>query len=280
MRVALVAPLVSPIVQPFVGGAQALLADLAQGLVRQGHTVTLFASNHSSVPGVPIEHIAVPESVRPARFSEPLQHQSADTGFFVQAHLFLELFLDLRRRQQEFDLIHAHAFDWPAFVCSTIVRDLPVLHTLHLPAVSSEINEALRVLHQQGHPLTLITDANACAKTNAAYSPIDAVIYNGLDMDAIPFSASVGNDAPLLFAGRIAPEKGLEAAIEIAEQAGRHLVIAGGIYDQSYYTERIQPKLERAQGRVTYLGILERLALWKVMGRSLGLLCPIQWDEP
>ena len=32
MRVALVAPLVSAIAQPYLGGAQALLADLAQGL--------------------------------------------------------------------------------------------------------------------------------------------------------------------------------------------------------------------------------------------------------
>ena len=31
---------------------------------------------------------------------------------------------------------------------------------------------------------------------------------------------------------------------------------------------------------MTYLGQLERLALWKVMGQSLGLLFPIEWDEP
>lgn len=37
MRVALVAPLVTAIAQPYLGGAQALLADLAQGLKRRGH---------------------------------------------------------------------------------------------------------------------------------------------------------------------------------------------------------------------------------------------------
>jgi glycosyltransferase involved in cell wall biosynthesis len=31
---------------------------------------------------------------------------------------------------------------------------------------------------------------------------------------------------------------------------------------------------------VTYLGQLERLALWKIMGQSLGLLFPSEWDEP
>ena len=43
MRVALVAPLVSAIAQPYLGGAQALLADLAQGLLRRRHSVILFA---------------------------------------------------------------------------------------------------------------------------------------------------------------------------------------------------------------------------------------------
>src|SRR5947209_1521122 len=189
MRVALVAPLVSAIAQPYLGGAQALLADLAHGLLRRGHAVTLFARDDSFVPGISIEPVTVPDSVRPASFSEPVEERAADEGFFMQANLFLELFLQLQRRSAEFDLIHVHAFDWPAFACSTLIQDIPVMHTLHLPAVSPEINTALRVLHQQGHPVTLTTVSYACARTYTDYTPIDAVIYNGLDLEAIPFSS-------------------------------------------------------------------------------------------
>jgi UDP-glucose:tetrahydrobiopterin glucosyltransferase len=280
MRVALVAPLVSAIAQPYLGGAQALLADLAQGLIQRGHSVTLFARDDSFVPGISIEPVNVPDSVTPANFSQPLQERSADAGFFSQANLFLELFLKLQRRSDEFDVVHVHAFDWPAYACSTLIRDIPVMHTLHLPAIAPEINAALRVLDQQGHPLTLTTVSYACARTYASYTPIDHVIYNGLDLDAIPFKPKTPVDASLLFAGRIAPEKGVEAAIEIAERAGYRLLIAGGIYDRRYYEQRVLPKLRRAGERVTYLGQLERLALWKVMGQSLGLLFPIEWDEP
>jgi UDP-glucose:tetrahydrobiopterin glucosyltransferase len=278
MRVALVAPLVSAIAQPYLGGAQALLADLAQGLLHRGHSVTLFARNESFVPGIDIEAVNVSGDIRPASFSG--EEQPADTSFFTQANLFLDLFLQLQRRSAEFDLIHVHAFDWPAYACSSLIHDIPVLHTLHLPAVSPEINTALRVLHQQGHPLTLITVSHACAGTYLEYTPIDAVIYNGLDLEAIPFSPQPSKEAPLLFAGRIAPEKGVEAAIEIAAMAGYRLLIAGGIYDREYFTERIWPKLQEAGERVTYLGQLQRLALWKIMGQSLGLLFPIEWDEP
>src|SRR5438045_7598186 len=98
MRVALVAPLVSAIAQPYLGGAQALLADLAQGLIRRGHTVTLFARDDSFVPGISIERVAVPESVRPPNFSRPLQTRSADEGSFTQATLSLDLFFQLQRR--------------------------------------------------------------------------------------------------------------------------------------------------------------------------------------
>ncbi|GAC1626120.1 MAG: glycosyltransferase family 4 protein [Ktedonobacteraceae bacterium] len=280
MRIALVAPLVTPIAQPYAGGAQALLADLAQGLVRRGHSVTLFARTGSQVPGVTIEQIVVPESVHPASFSEPTQERPIDAGFFAQANIFLHLFLHLRQRHNEFDIIHAHAFDWPALVCSALIRDMPVLYTLHLSAVSPEINNALHVLHQQGHPLTLLTVSHACANTYAPYTPIDHIIYNGLDLSTIPFSEHVAPNAPLLFAGRITPEKGVEAAIEIAQQAKHTLLIAGGIYDQSYYQERIVPRLQRAGKHVTYLGQLERSALWQVMSQALGLLFPIEWDEP
>ena len=120
----------------------------------------------------------------------------------------------------------------------------------------------------------------ACAQTYQEYTLIDHVIYNGLNLEAIPFSPKPSKEAPLLFAGRIAPEKGVEEAIEIAAMAGHRLLIAGGIYDRSYYEERIEPKLEVAGDRVTYLGQLERLALWKIMGQSLGLLFPVEWDEP
>jgi glycosyltransferase involved in cell wall biosynthesis len=257
-----------------------LVAELARGLVRRGHTVTLFARQNSFVPGVTIETLHVPESVQPANFSGPERERPADSGFFAQANLFLQLFLELQQRQDEFDIVHAHAFDWPAFATSALLSDLPIIHTLHLPAVSPEINEALRVLQRQGHPLTLITVSKACALTYAAYTPIDAIIYNGLDSSTIPFVASVPEDAPLFFAGRIAPEKGVEAAIEIAERAGRHLLIAGGIYDAMYYKERIVPQLERSGERVTYLGQLEHAQLWQLMGQACGLLFPIEWDEP
>lgn len=278
MRIALIAPLVTPIAQPFLGGAQALVAHLALGLRQRGHEVTLFARQGSSVPGISIETFEVPESVVPARFAGSPEERPADAGFFAQANVFLDIFL--RLRQRNFDLVHAHAFDWPAYTLSTLLTDIPVLHTIHLPAVTPEINEGLRLLHQQGHPLRLITVSQACARTYEEYTPFDHIIYNGLDVESIPFSAQIEPDAPLLFAGRITPEKGVEAALAIAERAGIPLLLAGGIYDTAYYEQCIAPRLQEMGERAHYLGPLEQRDLWQVMCSARGLLFTSNWDEP
>src|SRR5260370_31556357 len=112
---ALVAPLVSPILQPYLGGAEALLAALARGLQQRGHHVTLFARDASFVPGVAIETVTVPASVQPASFSGEVHERAADAGFFSQANLFLDLFLQLRHSSDELDVVHVHAFHWPAY---------------------------------------------------------------------------------------------------------------------------------------------------------------------
>src|SRR5215469_16254000 len=68
MRIALLAPLVSPIAPPFLGGAQALLADLASGLAGRGHSVTLYAADGSAVSGVEVPALGIDSSqLMPAR---------------------------------------------------------------------------------------------------------------------------------------------------------------------------------------------------------------------
>src|SRR5579859_7494102 len=75
LRVALLAPLVSPIRQPYLGGAQALLRDLAVTLAKRGHDITLYAAAGSdpfALPGVRLIQLKVKANqLRPADFSSP-----------------------------------------------------------------------------------------------------------------------------------------------------------------------------------------------------------------
>ena len=301
MRIALVAPLVSPIAPPYLGGAQALLADLARGLAQRGHEVTLYAAEGSSVPGVRVITLGIDSSdLRPARFHRdsvaPTTTPAAtpdddeyipdmlrpDERKLLPSYAFLHVFRALVNHVDDFDLVHAHAFDWPAYAYSSMLP-LPVIHTLHLPAVDSNIAKLLGVLAPpDGAParVRLTTVSHACAAGWSPYCDITQVIHNGVDVDAIPFSAEPGSPPSLLFAGRISPEKGVEDALKIAEQADLPLVVAGDIYDTRYYEQRIAPRLERMGDRIRYLGGVAHEDLYRLMGAALAVLCPSRWEEP
>jgi glycosyltransferase involved in cell wall biosynthesis len=126
----------------------------------------------------------------------------------------------------------------------------------------------------------LATVSRACAATYAGTCRIETVLYNGIAVERIPFRSRPVNPLYLLCAGRISPEKGTADAMAIAERAGRHLVIAGGVYDTAYYAERVAPRLDEPDGRATYVGEVGRERLWELMAGAEAVLCPVAWEEP
>ncbi|MBI4526935.1 MAG: glycosyltransferase [Deltaproteobacteria bacterium] len=277
----------TPISPPFLGGTQALLHDLALGLARLGHHVTVFAASGSGfeeaakgeLPGklilaeVPIKRGELSPADFQARSSGEF---GRDEAFFRQGELFLQFFLDINRAEPPFDIVHAHAFDWPAFALSPL-SSVPVVHTVHLPSLDRHINAIIRATYEKTGSSSAVTVSKACARTYAADFPFDRVIYNGIDTAGIPFGKTGGDF--LLFAGRMAPEKGPDLAIEIAKRAGKKLVLAGGIYDAAFFDEKIAPALKENRN-LFYAGILERDELYRLMSEAEGLLFCSRWAEP
>ncbi len=289
LDIALLAPLVAPIRQPYLGGAQALLRDLAVGLAARGHRVTLYAtqgSDPAALPGVSLDEIEVnPLLVRPADFSPSDASPGDDTGERAAVEqAFQRVFDRVATRAPQHDLLHAHAYDEPAFRLAQSLP-LPVAHTLHMAALDPTINAALGRLappdlpRANGQPW-LFTVSRQCAASYRAVCRMDAVIYNGIDLAAIPFGRIAAPDGHLLFAGRIAPEKGAEDAIQIALAARRSLILAGGVYDTHYYESRVAPLLAAYPDQLTYLGPQSRERLWELMARAAAVLVPSRWDEP
>jgi len=287
LRIALVAPLVTPIGPPFLGGAQAVLHDLALGLAGRGHRVTPFAASGSrfeeAIEGKLAKQLSVVEvPVEPGELS-PADFQSRGAGeagleqaFFRQGELFLQTFLDINKADHPFDIAHAHAFDWPAFALSPLSA-VPAVHTVHLPSLDRHINAILRATYEKTGSSRAVTVSKACAETYAAGFHFDRVIYNGIDAASIP--AGTGDEGFLVFAGRMSPEKGPDLAIEIARRAGKKLVMAGGIYDRGFFEEKIAPALKEDTNLI-YRGVLGRDELYRLMGRAEGLLFSSRWAEP
>jgi glycosyltransferase involved in cell wall biosynthesis len=101
-------------------------------------------------------------------------------------------------------------------------------------------------------------------------------------MGKYDFQASVSDDAPLFFLGRIARIKGVHTAIEVARRTDRRLIIAGNVPDsqkeKSYFEAEIKPELDGDQ--IRFIGPVCDEEKNRYLGQAAALLMPIEWDEP
>lgn len=257
MKIAQVAPLIESVPPKFYGGTERIVSYLTEELVRQGHDVTLFASGDSETAA---ELVACcPQALR-------LDPQVRDPMPY-----YLVMLERLRRRADEFDILHFHGdflhFPLVGSIAHRTVTtqhgrlDLPDLPPLfaefrHLPMVSISDHQRL--------PL----DANWVA-----------TIQHGLPPDLLAFSAA-GRDGYLAFLGRICPEKRPDRAIEIAKRAGIPLKIAAKVdpVDEAYFDEMIRPLLDHPL--IDYIGEIGEERKSDFLGNARAVLFPIDWPEP
>ena len=82
------------------------------------------------------------------------------------------------------------------------------------------------------------------------------------------------------FLGRIAPEKGVDRAIRIAQHCGMPLKVAAKVdnVDREYFEEQILPMMKSAQ--VDYVGEINDTHKSEFLSGAMALLVPIDWPEP
>lgn len=282
MRILQVAPLVSPIdeAREPIGGAQVLVADLARGLAARGHGVTLAAAEGSRLSGVRIAPLGIDSEVlRPATFM-PTGAGRADDVLQTRAFARVRRWID--EHAGEIDVVHAHAYDAPAFdLLAGVPR--PVVHTLHLPPLDGAVVRAAR--HASEATMVTVSQANARA-WRAAGVPVVHVVHNGVALDEIKVGITRGAQA--VCAGRVSPEKGVHIAIAVARRAGRPLVIVGGSYDRSYFSAAVAPYVRSAPewlpgdpvSGAIHIGHRPRREVHEILAGSTVLLMPVLWDEP
>ena len=282
MRVLEVAPFAAPIHEQRteLGGAQIVIQDLARGLTRRGHRVMLAAAEGSRVKGVDLLPLGIDSSrMRKADLGE---HQGARADNSEQRAAFMRVRDWIDGHAGEIDVVHAHAYDAPAFEALAGGRR-PVVHTLHLPPLDRAVVDA--AIRARDATLVTVSNANAHAWRRAG-APVAHVIPNGIAVSEIPF----GHDRfdHLLYAGRLSPEKGVVTALEVADRGRRGILLVGAVYDDSYFAKAVAPRVravpdalpgQRVRGAI-YIGPRRREEVWALMGRAAATLMPVEWDEP
>ena len=252
----MVASPVTPLRAAQLGGAQAFICDLALGLTRRGHEVTLHCAAGSELDGVRLVTVPAPADAAAALVmpggAEPPAAPGVDAAIAA-------MFDDVR--ELRVDSVSQHAFDAAAL---ELAADVPVLHTLHLPPIVNSVLAAARRVPAE----RLATVSSSCqAEWRRAGVEVGGVLRNGVaDM---PVDGDPSRVA--LVAGRISPEKGIDHAIAASRAAGLGVQLVGAHYDPAYEVDLAGVEL---------LGSLSRDDLRRAMARSAVTVCAVRWEEP
>jgi len=260
LRIAHVAPPLERVPPKAYGGTERVVHELLVELDRRGHEVTTFASGDSDVPGRLIA--TVPEALRPIGYSGD------------QLPYFLTTMLSVLDRASEFDIIHSH-LEWSSLLLAR-VSPVPVVTTFH---GRLDLPWAEEILSRPTPGLVAISQNQASTHPQVRW---EAVVHNGLTLTGAPFERR--RSEALCFVGRVAPEKGIVEAIEIANAAGRPLRIAAKVApvgpERDYYDAIFKPALEAAGSSVEFLGELESHERDLLFAESYASLMPGSWPEP
>ena len=258
----MVAPPWISIPAPTYGGIEEVVRLLCQGLVAQGHQVTLFAAPDSESDA---RVVAVLDEPQPDQIEHSLI-EAAHVGSVFDR-------IDRERvAGAGFDVVHDHC---PAVALAMADRLCePFVHTLHGPFD----DERTELYRRQGHKATLVAISDSQRSQAPAGVDCRHVVPNPIDLDEWPFQSEKADE--LLFLGRIDPDKGPHRAVEAAQMAGRRLALAGPVQPdgEEFFAERVKPHLDG--DRVRYLGALGADDKRQALARARGLLMPIEWPEP
>jgi glycosyltransferase involved in cell wall biosynthesis len=245
LKLAILAPISTPVPPSGYGPWEQVAANIASGMLARGADVTLFATANSTSPA----RIA---SVVPLGLTEdPHQNGEVATALHI-ASLF--------ERANEFDLIHNN-LDWKPLTYALATTAPPMVTTVHgfsaPPILAAYYAGARRSFY--------------CSISDSDRDPglhYLATTYNGIDPQAFPFRSTPGDY--LVFLGRFHPEKGAHLAIEIAKRAGVRLKIGAIPQDEAYFKEAIEPHIDG--DRVAFLGHLTGAQRNELLAGALALV--------
>jgi glycosyltransferase involved in cell wall biosynthesis len=234
------------------GPWEQIASNIAEGLVKKGIDVTLFATE---------------DSITSAKLKSVSTHPYAEDGDVDPKVWECMHISHLMEQADNFDIIHNH-FDFLPLTYSRLINT-PVITTIH-GFSSQKIVPVYKKYNTFG---SYVSISNADRHPELEYLK---TIYHGVDPDHFTFLDK--KEDYLLYFGRIHPDKGAHAAIEIAKLSGHRLKIAGLIQNENYFNTKVKPHIDN--DRVVFLGNADPTLRNELLGNAKALLHPIYFEEP
>lgn len=255
MRIALVAPPYIAIPPKKYGGTELFIAELAIGLKEKGIDITLYTNGESTAP-VDIRYMFEKEQW-------PLRTEMEAT-LRAMTHSSWAI----KDAAGQFDLIHVNSA--PSLSFSRFV-DVPFVYTVH-----HDFQQEFADFYETFSDVSYVTISDF--QRFKLPMPKMRTVHHGIDPSL--YQVQEKKRQYLTFLGRVAPPKGTHLAIQIAKKSGIPLKIAGEIQPiyQEYWENEVKPHVD---GKfIEYVGEVGLEEKNELLGNSLAMLFPIQWDEP
>jgi glycosyltransferase involved in cell wall biosynthesis len=255
MRIAQVAPLWIPVPPYTYGGTELVVSLLCEELVRRKHEVTLFATEDSKTSAnlIPI-------------WRKSLWRANIKTPHAIFALMYEKLF----SMQDQFDIIHDHC-EFYTTAYSKFLKPKMVT-TLHHPLTEETI-----ILYKKFPNVNFVSISKFQKKSGPGIN-IVKTIPHGLPLEKYKFNLEPQDY--VLWLSKIAPEKGIAEAIEIAKLAGERLVISGNILPNyaDYFNFRIKPLIDDKQ--IKFVGASDFKKKIELIKNAKAFIFPVRRPEP
>lgn len=255
MKVGLVAPPMIAVPPANYGGTELFVAHLATALEELGVEVVVYANAESTV--------RVKRRSLYTRAEWPIRN--AENAWIRELNHTSWAVADA---QHDCDVIHLQSA--LGITCSRFANR-PLVLTLHRPhdPQRSELYSFFPEVHYVS-----ISHAQGREET----MPHLHMVHHGIDL--AQYHLVERKQQYLSFIGRIAPLKGTHIAIDVAKRTGIPLKMAGDIQplNREYFERKIKPQIDGKL--IEYIGLADLAAKNELLGNSMAMLFPIQWNEP
>jgi glycosyltransferase involved in cell wall biosynthesis len=261
LRIALVAPPYFDVPPAAYGGIEAVVADLADALVADGHAVTLIGAG---APSTSADFVRTWDHLVPDRLGEP----------------YPEIMNTLLTRQAvgsirgQIDVVHDHTTAGPLNAAVYARWGLPTVVTMHGPADDPDMRSFYRSLGSSVHMVAISHRQRVLApELNWV-----GTVHNAVRVEQWPFQDTKRGYA--LFLGRFSPDKGAHTALDAAHAAGLPLVLAGKCVEpleKEYFANVVEPRLGPDD---VVFGLADAREKRLLLAHARCLLFPVQWEEP
>ncbi|HLI05004.1 MAG TPA: glycosyltransferase family 4 protein [Ktedonobacteraceae bacterium] len=277
MKIAQIAPPWLTIPPKNYGGTEAVIDNLVEQQVAQGHDVTLFAPGDAKTSAKLVSF-----------FPRSLVKEGVGWTRHLKAFYHLQKALE-QVREGNFDIVHTHLSSGADLYIFPLTASLSIPHitTLHshFPfdrTPDDKAGDADRYYMDWAASVPLVAISESARKQEKLPLNFVGVVHNGIDVDQYRARRTKRGDF-WVWLGRFVPEKGPHLAIEAAKKADVSLVLAGTIDRHvksalSYFQEQIKPQIDNEQ--IKYVGPVNMRQKVRLLSSAYGFLNPIRWEEP